>query len=142
MEQPLRQSTGVNLSEKFRQLAQRAQGLTEATLRHEFVQSLREFVLQATGYDPLPQLEEQITLPAEFGAVLRGRSDARLGCLVCEIKTPEHPLDDAVAQCRSYLDGYRQQGIFARGVAYNGVELALISETKFGAAKRKKGLPF
>ena len=129
MEQPLRQSTGVNLSEKFRQLAQRAQGLTEATLRHEFVQSLREFVLQATGYDPLPQLEEQITLPAEFGAVLRGRSDARLGCLVCEIKTPEHPLDDAVAQCRSYLDGYRQQGIFARGVAYNGVELALISET-------------
>ena len=129
MEQPLRQSSGVNLSEKFRQLAQRAQGLTEATLRHEFVQSLREFVLQATGYDPLPQLEEQIALPAEFGAVLRGRSDARLGCLVCEIKTPEHPLDDAVAQCRSYLAGYRQQGIFARGVAYNGIELALISET-------------
>jgi methylase of polypeptide subunit release factors len=129
MEQPLRQSSGVNLSEKFRQLAQRAQGLTEATLRHEFVQSLREFVLQATGYDPLPQLEEQIALPAEFSAVLRGRSDARLGCLVCEIKTPEHPLDDAVAQCRSYLAGYRQQGIFARGVAYNGIELALISET-------------
>jgi methylase of polypeptide subunit release factors len=129
MEQPLRQSSGVNLSEKFRQLAQRAQGLTEATLRHEFVQSLREFVLQATGYDPLPQLEEQIALPAEFGAVLRGRSDARLGCLVCEIKTPEHPLDDAVAQCRSYLAGYRQQGIFARGVAYNGIKLALISET-------------
>ncbi len=129
MEQPFRQSSGLNLSEKFRQLAQRAQGLTEATLRHEFVQSLREFVLQATGYDPFPQLEEQIALPAEFGAVLRGRSDARLGCLACEIKTPKHPLDDAVAQCRSYLDGYRQQGIFARGVVYNGVELALISET-------------
>jgi len=143
MEQPLRQSSGVNLSEKFRQLAQRAQGLTEATLRHEFVQSLREFVLQATGYDPLPQLEEQIALPAEFGAVLRGRSDARLGCLVCEIKTPEHPLDDAVAQCRSYLAGYRQQGIFARGVAYNGIELALISETgaEIWRGKAEEGAP-
>jgi hypothetical protein len=70
MEQPLRQSSGVNLSDRFRQLVQRAQDLTEATLRHEFVQSLHEFVLQATGYDPLPQLEEQIALPAEFGGVL------------------------------------------------------------------------
>jgi methylase of polypeptide subunit release factors len=129
MEQPFRQSSGLNLSEKFRQIAQKAQDLTEATLRHEFVQSLREFVFQITGYDPFPQLEEQIALPSELGTVLRGRSDARLGCLVCEIKTPEHPLDEAIAQCRSYLDGYRQQGIFARGVAYNGVELALISET-------------
>jgi len=137
MEQPLRQSSGVNLSERFRQLVQRAQGLTEATLRHEFVQSLHEFVLQATGYDPLPQLEEQIALPAEFGAVLRGRSDARLGCLVCEIKTPEHPLDDAITQCHSYLDCYRQQGIFARGVAYNGIELALISETGVGIWRGK-----
>jgi methylase of polypeptide subunit release factors len=137
MEQPLRQSSGVNLSERFRQLVQRAQGLTEATLRHEFVQSLHEFVLQATGYDPLPQLEEQIALPAEFGAVLRGRSDARLGCLVCEIKTPEHPLDDAITQCHSYLDCYRQQGIFARGVAYNGIELALISERGVGIWRGK-----
>ncbi len=114
----------TNLSEKLRDLAGRAQGLTEATLRHEFVQYLREFVGSVTGHDPLLKLEEQVPL-------LRGRSDARLGCIVCEIKTPDVPLDIAVEQCNRYLEGYRRQGVVARGVAYNGTELALISE--FGA---------
>ncbi|MFN4180831.1 MAG: hypothetical protein ACK4I8_11000, partial [Armatimonadota bacterium] len=129
MEQISLQVSKTNLSEKLRQLAQRAQNMSEATLRHEFVQGLREFVLSATGHDPLPQLEERIALPTEIGVVLYGRSDARLGCLVCEIKTPDASLDIAVEQCRRYLEGYRQQGIASRGIAYNGVEIALISET-------------
>jgi methylase of polypeptide subunit release factors len=129
MEQNPIQGREANLSEKLRQLAQKAQGLTEASLRHEFVQSLLEFVKSVTEHDTFPQLEEQVTLPSELGAVLRGRSDARLGCIVCEIKTPDVPIDVAVEQCNRYLEGYRQQGLVARGVAYNGIEMALISET-------------
>ncbi len=102
--------------------------MTEATLRHEFVQLLREFVRQSTGHDPFPQLEEQVAIPLEEGTILHGRSDARLGCLVCEIKTPDVLLDDAVAKCQSYLDGYQQKGVTTRGIAYNGTELALLSE--------------
>mgnify|MGYP001626390298 CR=1 FL=1 len=123
------QGRETNLSEKLRQLAQKARGLTEASLRHEFVQSLREFVRSITEHDPFPQLEEQVSLPSELGSVLHGRADARLGCIVCEIKTPDTSLNVAIEQCSRYLEGYRQQGLVARGVAYNGVEMALISET-------------
>jgi len=129
MEQIPLQPSETNLSEKLHQLSQRAKELTEATLRHEFVQSLRDFVRSVTGHDPFPQLEEQVALPVEIGTTLKGRSDARLGYLVCEIKTPDVALDVAVEQCNRYLEGYRQQGIIARGVAYNGSEMALISET-------------
>ncbi|MDW8027662.1 MAG: hypothetical protein RMK94_04640, partial [Armatimonadota bacterium] len=65
MEQIPLQASETNLSEKLRQLAQQAKELTEATLRHEFVQSLRNFVRSVTEHDPFPQLEEQVVLPAD-----------------------------------------------------------------------------
>ncbi|MCS7187750.1 MAG: hypothetical protein RMK89_12470, partial [Armatimonadota bacterium] len=129
MEQTPLEVSETNLSERLSQISQKAKDLTEATLRHEFVQSLRDFVRSVTEHDPFPQLEEQVVLPAEFGVALKGRSDARLGCLVCEIKTPDISLDVAVEQCKRYLEGYRHQGIIARGIAYNGAEMALIYET-------------
>ncbi len=104
----------------LRDLAQKADRMTEASLRHEFVQAVREFVRQATGYEPTVLLEER---------VLRGHSDARLGGLVFEFKTPRVALDEVVGRCLGYLRDYREEGLTARGVAYNGVEMALLSET-------------
>ncbi len=110
----------VGLASVLSDLAQRAHQLTEATLRHEFLQAVADFVRQATGHDPVATLEEP---------VLHGRTDARLGALVFEFKTPYYSLDEAIAPCLRYLDAYHQQGVIARGVAYNGTEMALLSET-------------
>ena len=98
----------------------------EDTLRHYFVEAVNQFAHGAG-------------LPPEVRAVLnqrliRGKPDARLGGLVFEVKLPKPKgdgIEAAIRQAKGYLDEFprRYGGKRARGIAYDGLSVALIDES-------------
>jgi len=119
----------ANLQEELAKLATEAPRVRqEATLRHYFVQALDQFVrgadLFAIDAGPLFRLDETI---------IRGKPDSRLGGLTFEVKLPTpkgEGLPAAIRQVRGYIDEYSQQLVRVRGVAYDGLSLALVDEQK------------
>jgi N-6 DNA Methylase/Eco57I restriction-modification methylase len=119
----------ANLQKQLATLAKMAGEVnSEATLRQYFIQALDEYVksqnLFAIESGPLFRLEEPI---------VRGRSDAKIGGITFEVKLPKphgKGIDAAVKQVRGYIEEYATKGISVRGVAYDGLSLALLDEQR------------
>lgn len=98
--------------------------LTHGTLQHRFVQALEDF-LETSGLLDLevrPILEERI---------VRGRSDARIGGLVFEVKLPKPHgpgIDAAVSDVREYIKEHSDRGERVYGIGYDAQSLALLDE--------------
>ena len=118
-----------NLQEALAKLAGEALSLKEeATLRQYFIGALDQFVRDAHLFSidegPLFRLDERI---------IRGKPDSRLGALTFEVKLPKPKgdgLPSAIKQVSGYIDEFAQEFVKVRGVAYDGLSLALLDEHK------------
>lgn len=115
-----------NLKSELASLEKRASQIgEEGTLRQDFVEAINRFV-------------EEGGLPKEVRAavdqrLVTGRPDARIGGLVFEVKLPKPNgpgLDAAISQARDYLHEFPKAhgGKKARGIGYDGLEMALLDE--------------
>ena len=118
-------SDEMSLAEELRRLSALASSFREeSTLRQQFVEVLDRF-LKHIGLDKrgvIPRLDERI---------IRGRSDARIGGLVFEVKRPEpqgEGIGAAIGQVKVYILEHRQRGELVRGAAYDGHNIAFIDE--------------
>lgn len=96
----------------------------EDTLRHQFVFALEAFL------DSTRLGEKRVELILEE-RIIKGRSDARIGGIVFEIKLPRprgRGIDEAVQDMRDYIGDYRSRGITVRGVAYDGETISYLDE--------------
>jgi methylase of polypeptide subunit release factors len=119
-------SPDYRLSQALRQLEAMAARENEATLRGEFVEALNRFLESR-------QLREQGVRVLSENRLIRGITDARVGGIVFEVKLPlprGSGIERAIEQCQGYVREFpeRYGGKPARGVAYDGRELALIGE--------------
>ena len=116
-----------NLKTELASLEKRASQIgEEGTLRQDFVEAINRFV-------------EEGGLPKEVRAavdqrLVTGRPDARIGGLVFEVKLPKPNgpgLEAAIPQARNYLKEFAKAypGKKARGIGYDGLEMALLDET-------------
>ncbi|MBI4331921.1 MAG: SAM-dependent DNA methyltransferase [Chloroflexi bacterium] len=114
------------LSRPLKELETASAGLNEATLRGDFVEAINRFLESK-------QLRERGVRVASEYRLVRGIPDARVGAIVFEVKLPPPGgagIEDAVTQCRRYVLEFpaSHDGKPARGVAYDGRELALLAE--------------
>lgn len=115
-------------------MAELAPSLNEATLRQEFMTLFRNWLKAETDYDPMPRLEEGVALPMAGATSFRGRrgergrTDARIGTLIFEIKIPSVEIRVAIEQCQRYVRAHGTEGTRVRGIAYNGTDIAFIDE--------------
>lgn len=115
----------ISLTEELKELSSRASSFREeSTIRQQFVESLGRF-LTNVGLDRrgvVPRLDERI---------IKGRSDARIGGVVFEVKLPEprgEGIGAAIGQVKRYILEHKERGKSVRGVAYDGHNIAFIGE--------------
>ena len=108
-----------SLGGRLLNISNRATSFSHDEIRQEFIRALCDFVRETTDAEPEPRLEERL---------LKGRTDARLGGIVFEVKRPNESIEEAMVQVRRYLEDYREKGFPVRGVAYNGIEIGFLDE--------------
>ena len=117
----------MTLEKRLRELEREAPRIGEEdTLRQRFVAAMEEF-LAGSG---VAKKGVQAVLNQRL---VRGKPDARLGGLIFEVKLPKPKgagIEGAIAQAQGYLTEFpkRHAGKLARGVAYDGLEIALLDE--------------
>ena len=115
--------TSRSLGAPLKELEKKARGYrTEADLRQDFVECLNAF-LWGQGLS-----DKGVKVALEKREVT-GRSDARIGSIVMELKLPTPSgkgIDEAVSQAKRYIEGERKRGREVWGVAYDGLHMALL----------------
>lgn len=119
-------SPDYRLSHALRALEAGASEKNEATLRGDLVEALNQFL------ESKKLRQQGVHIASEYRLV-RGIPDARVGAIVFEVKLPQPRgagIEEAINQCRRYVLEFPQShsGKPARGVAYDGREMALVAE--------------
>lgn len=97
----------------------------EATLRQRFLEAIGDFLEESGISRRNVRLEERI---------VRGRSDARVGAVIFEIKLPVpqgEGISAAIRQAQGYVHEQRSQqpdGPLVRGVGYDGLTIAFLDQ--------------
>ena len=126
--------TSRGLRGPLQEIERKARGYrTEADLRQEFVECLNAF-LQDQG------LTDKGVRVALERRELTGRSDARIGSIVMELKLPVPTgkgIDAAVDDARRRIEGERERGRTVWGVAYDGLQMALLDGKGSEVSRRR-----
>jgi len=129
----------MTLASRLKSLEQTAPRIGEEdTLRQRFVSAMEEFLAQSG----IAKKGVQAVLSQRL---VKGKPDARLGGVIFEVKLPKPKgagIEGAIVQARRYVEEFPQRhgGKPARGVAYDGLEIALLGEDGkvFSRAKASK----
>ena len=117
----------MTLASRLRDLERKAPRIGEEdTLRQRFVAVLDAYL----GESGMAKKGVETVLSERL---VRGRPDARLGGLIFEVKLPKPKgagLEAAILQAQGYLKEFprRHVGKLARGIGYDGLEMALLDE--------------